>query len=54
VALRDSARDVVAYYTELASSEAPAAPPAPGPIAVTVAARDDYAIEGYLNDPYSD
>jgi 3-dehydroquinate synthase len=45
VALRDSARDVVAYYTELAAGERPAAALAPGPIAVAVAARADYAIE---------
>jgi len=44
IALRDSARDVIAYYAVLGAEPA-AASPAPGPIVVEVAARDDYAIE---------
>jgi len=46
VSLRDSARDVVAYYTdEVAPAARPAAASTGGAIAVAVAARDDYTIE---------
>jgi 3-dehydroquinate synthetase/nucleoside-diphosphate-sugar epimerase len=46
VPLRESARDVVAYYTdEVLAAARPATTVAPAPVAVTVTARADYPIE---------
>jgi 3-dehydroquinate synthase len=46
IALRDSARDVVAYYAaDVAAAGQPAAPAAGAPITVTATSRDDYTVE---------